>query len=144
LRIGAAPEAAVLGVAPPKGLAHGSSVGLRAPALRADAGQLRAPPDRVADHASNTLQPTQHIQTKGTPPWPRPLSTVSFADDLTVAIDEQGSGRRVLLLHGGGGPQTVARLSAALSDESNVISPTHPGFNLTHARTGMTGSTTLP
>src|ERR1700722_2503402 len=54
-----------------------------------------------------------------------------FAPDLTVTIDEQGTGRPVLLLHGGGGPQTVAPLAAGLSDQSDVITPTHPGFALT-------------
>jgi pimeloyl-ACP methyl ester carboxylesterase len=50
------------------------------------------------------------------------------AVDLTV--DEQGAGRPFLLLHGGGGPGTVAGFSALLagSRPARVIVPTHPGF----------------
>ncbi len=54
-----------------------------------------------------------------------------FAPELTVRIDEQGTGRPVLLLHGGGGPQTVAPLAAGLASQFAVITPTHPGFALT-------------
>jgi pimeloyl-ACP methyl ester carboxylesterase len=48
--------------------------------------------------------------------------------DLTV--DEQGEGRPVLLLHGGGGPATVAGFAAQLagSRPARVITPIHPGF----------------
>jgi pimeloyl-ACP methyl ester carboxylesterase len=35
----------------------------------------------------------------------------------------------VLLLHGGGGPRTVAGLATALSEHTYVIVPTHPGFD---------------
>lgn len=52
----------------------------------------------------------------------------SFADGLTVRIDERGSGRPVLILHGGGGPQTVIGLAVALSANAHVLVPTHPGF----------------
>jgi pimeloyl-ACP methyl ester carboxylesterase len=54
-----------------------------------------------------------------------------FADDLAVTLDEQGHGRPVLLLHGGGGPLTVADLAKALSADFEVLTPTHPGFALT-------------
>lgn len=54
-----------------------------------------------------------------------------FAEDLRITIDEQGGGRPVLLLHGGGGPQTVAPVAAELSSAFEVIAPTHPGFALT-------------
>lgn len=59
-----------------------------------------------------------------------PLNTrsVSFADGLTVRIDEGGSGRPILVLHGGAGPQSVAGLAAALSSRAHVLRPTHPGF----------------
>ena len=52
----------------------------------------------------------------------------SFVDGLNVRIDERGSGRPILVLHGGGGPQTVAGLAAALSTKAHVLTPTHPGF----------------
>jgi pimeloyl-ACP methyl ester carboxylesterase len=51
----------------------------------------------------------------------------SFADGLTIRVDEGGSGRPILILHGGGGPQTVAGLAAGLS-RAHVLVPTHPGF----------------
>jgi pimeloyl-ACP methyl ester carboxylesterase len=53
----------------------------------------------------------------------------SFADGLTVRVDERGSGRPILILHGGGGAQTVAGLAAALSRRAYVLVPTHPGFS---------------
>src|SRR5258707_13672600 len=34
----------------------------------------------------------------------------------------------MLLLHGGGGPQTMFGLASALSKRSHVLTPTHPGF----------------
>lgn len=52
----------------------------------------------------------------------------TFADGLTVRFDERGNnGRPILILHGGGGPQTVAGLAAGL-DKAHVVVPTHPGF----------------
>ncbi len=53
----------------------------------------------------------------------------SFADGLTVRVDEQGNGRPMLLLHGGGGPQTMFGLASALSKRAHVLMPTHPGFS---------------
>jgi pimeloyl-ACP methyl ester carboxylesterase len=44
-------------------------------------------------------------------------------------IPEQGSGRPVLVLHGGGGPQTVTGLATQLSKTRRVLSPTLPGWN---------------
>lgn len=60
-----------------------------------------------------------------------PLNTrrESFADSLIVRIDEQGSGRPILVLHGGAGPQSVAGLASALSARAHTFQPTHPGFN---------------
>ncbi len=34
----------------------------------------------------------------------------------------------MLVLHGGGGPQTVFGLASALSRRAHVLTPTHPGF----------------
>src|ERR1700730_16671544 len=58
-----------------------------------------------------------------------PLSTrrESFVDGLTIRVDEGGSGRPILILHGGGGPQTVAGIAAGL-DKAHVLVPTHPGL----------------
>ena len=51
-----------------------------------------------------------------------------YADDLEVTIDQQGEGRPVLLLHGGGGPPSMGPLPSALSEDFEVIAPVHPGF----------------
>ena len=52
----------------------------------------------------------------------------SFADGLTVRFDErENNGRPILILHGGGGPQTVAGIASGLS-RAHVVVPTHPGF----------------
>jgi pimeloyl-ACP methyl ester carboxylesterase len=51
-----------------------------------------------------------------------------YADDLQVTIDQQGEGRPVLLLHGGGGPPSMGPLPSALSGSCTVITPVHPGF----------------
>ena len=52
----------------------------------------------------------------------------SFAGGLTVRIDERGSGRPILVLHGGGGSQTVSGFAAAVSERAYVLTPIHPGF----------------
>ena len=62
------------------------------------------------------------------PPSPPRTRRESFADGLTVRIDERGSGRPMLVLHGGGGPQTVAGIASALSSRAYVLTPVHPGF----------------
>jgi pimeloyl-ACP methyl ester carboxylesterase len=51
-----------------------------------------------------------------------------YSDELEVTFDEQGEGRPVLLLHGGGGPPSMGRLPSALSEAFAVIAPVHPGF----------------
>ncbi len=55
--------------------------------------------------------------------------TVRLRPDLTVSLSEAGTGRPVLLLHGGGGPATVQNIAAHLSGEMRVITPTHPGWD---------------
>lgn len=62
------------------------------------------------------------------PPSPPRTRRESFDDGLTLRFDEQGSGRPILVLHGGGGPQTVVGLASALSKRAHVLVPTHPGF----------------
>jgi len=60
------------------------------------------------------------------PPTP---TTVAIRPDLSVTLTESGKGRTVLVLHGGGGPFTVASISAHLLSKSmHVITPTHPGW----------------
>ena len=48
---------------------------------------------------------------------------------LELKISELGGGRPVLVLHGGGGPATVAGLAAHLAERNHVLLPTHPGWN---------------
>src|SRR5580692_8690308 len=60
--------------------------------------------------------------------------TVQLGNGLEVTIDERGdaagaAGAGVLVLHGGGGPATVAGLAAALSEHAYVVAPVHPGFD---------------
>ena len=62
------------------------------------------------------------------PPSPPGTRRETFIDGLTVRFDERGSGRPMLVLHGGGGPLTVAGLAEALSTRAHVLLPTHPGF----------------
>ena len=51
-----------------------------------------------------------------------------YGGDLELTIDQQGTGRPVLLLHGGGGPPSMGPLPAALADDFEVTAPVHPGF----------------
>ena len=51
-----------------------------------------------------------------------------YADDLEVPVDEQGEGRPLLLLHGGGGPPSMGPLPSALAETFAVMAPVHPGF----------------
>jgi pimeloyl-ACP methyl ester carboxylesterase len=56
-------------------------------------------------------------------------TTTNASHDLDLTIDEQGTGRPVLILHGGGGPFTVAPLAAHYARNSHVLVPTLPGWN---------------
>ncbi|MFD4506628.1 alpha/beta fold hydrolase [Streptomyces sp. NPDC058457] len=49
--------------------------------------------------------------------------------DLSISLTEAGSGRPVLILHGGGGPATVAGLAARLAGTAHTITPVHPGWD---------------
>src|ERR1700754_1897562 len=51
--------------------------------------------------------------------------------DVDVTVSEHGDGRPVLLLHGGGGPQTVAGFAEQLAAArpARVLGPIHPGFD---------------
>jgi pimeloyl-ACP methyl ester carboxylesterase len=66
-----------------------------------------------------------------TTPASTPSSTLrheTFPNDLALSFDDRGSGPAVLVLHGGGGPLTVARFVEAMSAHARVIAPLHPGF----------------
>lgn len=58
-----------------------------------------------------------------------PARTVHVYPDLPVTFTESGTGRPVLVLHGGGGPATVAALTAHLAESAHVITPVHPGWD---------------
>ena len=51
---------------------------------------------------------------------------------LALTVDDRGEGRPFLLLHGGGGPQTVAGFAELLATQgpARVITPVHPGFGI--------------
>jgi pimeloyl-ACP methyl ester carboxylesterase len=49
-------------------------------------------------------------------------------DGVTYSVTDAGSGRTVLLLHGGSGPASVAPFGERLAGDHRVIVPTHPGW----------------
>lgn len=53
--------------------------------------------------------------------------------DVPVRVDERGEGRPVLMLHGGAGPASVGGFAdlLAASGPARVLTPAHPGFDLT-------------
>ncbi|QKW23654.1 alpha/beta fold hydrolase [Kitasatospora sp. NA04385] len=59
--------------------------------------------------------------------------------DLPLTLSEAGTGRPVLILHGGGGPATVAGLARHLSRTARTLTPVHPGWDGTHRPAGLTG-----
>jgi pimeloyl-ACP methyl ester carboxylesterase len=46
-----------------------------------------------------------------------------------IPLHEAGDGRPALVLHGGGGPATVAPIAAHLAGAMHVLTPTHPGWD---------------
>src|SRR5215469_6584240 len=67
--------------------------------------------------------------------------TLAGAGPVDVTVDDSGEGRTFLLLHGGGGPQTVAGFAELLATKgpARVITPTHPGFGGTPRPDGLAG-----
>ena len=51
------------------------------------------------------------------------------ARELDIAHAEAGTGKPVLILHGGGGPFTVAGIANHLAETMHTLTPTHPGWN---------------
>src|SRR5258708_1387102 len=75
------------------------------------------------------MYPTERINHMSTlPPSPPRTRRESFADGLTVRVDERGSGRPILVLHGGGGSQSVSGFAAAVSEHATRSSPLNPCF----------------
>ena len=62
------------------------------------------------------------------PSFPPTTRWESFADGLGVRVDERGSGRPILILHGAAGPRSVSGLAEGLAAQAHVLVPTHPGF----------------
>ncbi|MGX5182434.1 alpha/beta fold hydrolase [Streptomyces avermitilis] len=52
-----------------------------------------------------------------------------MTSELPFTLSEAGTGRPVLILHGGGGPATVASLAGHLARTAHTLVPTHPGWN---------------
>lgn len=65
--------------------------------------------------------------------------TLAGAGPVSVTADDRGEGRPFLLLHGGGGPQTVTGFAELLAtkEPARVITPTHPGFGGTPRPDGL-------
>lgn len=65
------------------------------------------------------------------PPTPTTLHTreLTLAPDLALRLTEGGTGRPVLVLHGGGGLPTVIGIAAHLAERAHVLAPTHPGWD---------------
>jgi pimeloyl-ACP methyl ester carboxylesterase len=57
---------------------------------------------------------------------------IALLPDLNLTIAEAGTGRPALILHGGGGPFTVAGIADHLSQTMHTIVPTIPGWNSTN------------
>ncbi|WP_330269311.1 alpha/beta hydrolase [Streptomyces griseorubiginosus] len=55
-------------------------------------------------------------------------ASLTYAD-LSLTVSEAGTGRPVLVLHGGGGPATVTGLAQHLSRTAHTITPVHPGWD---------------
>ena len=67
--------------------------------------------------------------------------TLAGAGPVDLTVDDRGEGRSFLLLHGGGGPQTVAGFAELLAtkEPARVITPSHPGFGGTPRPDGLAG-----
>src|SRR5258708_19665368 len=65
--------------------------------------------------------------------------TVALGSDLEITVTESGAGRPALILHGGGGPFTVAGIAGHLAETMHTIVPTHPGWNGTDRPERFTG-----
>ena len=56
--------------------------------------------------------------------------SVDGIGDIEVTVSERGEGHPILVMHGGGGPQTVTGWADQFADAvpAHVFTPTHPGF----------------
>jgi pimeloyl-ACP methyl ester carboxylesterase len=51
--------------------------------------------------------------------------------DIEIGVTRKGSGKPLVLLHGGGGPIAAMPFADRLAERFEVIAPTHPGFDNT-------------
>lgn len=65
-------------------------------------------------------------------------TTRTLYPDLSLTVSEAGSGRPVLVLHGGGGPATTAGLAGHLARGAHVLMPVHPGWDGTERPARLT------
>lgn len=65
------------------------------------------------------------------------INTLIYGREMDITRTDSGHGRPYLLLHGGGGPATVAGFAALLAEHARVVSPTHPGFGGTGRPAGL-------
>ncbi len=58
---------------------------------------------------------------------------------VELTVEERGDGQPYLVLHGGAGPQSVAKFAQLLADKGGswVVTPTHPGFGGTPRPDGL-------
>ena len=54
---------------------------------------------------------------------------LKLGPELTVSVADAGSGRPALVLHGGGGPGTIAPITAHLAKAMRTLAPVHPGWD---------------
>jgi len=70
---------------------------------------------------------------------PLSLTISTSTGDVPLTADERGSGRPIVILHGGAGPVSVTGFADLLAEATNtrVIVPTHPGFSGTPRPEGL-------
>jgi pimeloyl-ACP methyl ester carboxylesterase len=70
---------------------------------------------------------------------------VDSAGPVEITVADRDRTRPFLLLHGGGGPATMAGFAGLLAERtcSRVLLPTHPGFGGTPKAEHLTGVTAL-
>jgi len=88
----------------------------------ADFADFAGPPAAHSDEETSMTSTTTYSVTAG------------GIGPVEVTVTERGEGRPFLLLHGGGGLQTVSGFADLLGEAgpARVIMPTHPGFGGTH------------
>lgn len=67
------------------------------------------------------------------------MPNVNSTPNLHLTIDDVGAGRPALVLHGGGGPATVAMIAGHLAETRRAITPTLPGWNGAERPDWLTG-----